>query len=111
MARARRVARQRARVPPGAGGLRQGLQLRDRVGPGAAATDGGCVMALYDVVTQFGTVTKEADSIKEARAWAKKAFKAGPRCVSLRREYAFCEKCSSSPCCCSVPAELERGGR
>lgn len=57
---------------------------------------------LYDVRTErFGTVTKAADSIDEARAWARKAFGGMTVTVAPHVEKRLrCEGCDSRPCCC-----------
>jgi len=58
------------------------------------------VMPIYDVVTSFGVIQYEADNIKEARTWAKKAHKVGPSSVSRQVNYKHCEQCDCKPCCC-----------
>ncbi len=58
-------------------------------------------MPTYTVKTKrFGDVLKEADSIREARKWATKAF---PREVlGVTRLYSrrLCVVCDSRPCVC-----------
>lgn len=60
---------------------------------------------IYVVKTErFGNVLVVRDSIEEARAWAKTALGAGPRCVSRYVEPgALCPSCDSRPCCCAPP--------
>jgi len=60
-------------------------------------------MPYYTVRTeQFGDITKTADTIKDARKWAKSAFPREP--VRVSRQYArqFCDLCGCAPCCCMV---------
>jgi len=58
-------------------------------------------MPIYDVQTKrFGTIQHEADNIKEARAWARKAHGVGPSSVTRQVEYKLCDRCDCKPCCC-----------
>lgn len=57
---------------------------------------------LYDVKTErFGTVTKVADTIAEARRWARDAFRGLPVTVTPHvAKRSTCQACDSRPCCC-----------
>ena len=58
-------------------------------------------MATYLVQTaEYGTLRKADDSIKAARAWAKRALGVGPRNVSREQHYRHCDRCSCAPCDC-----------
>lgn len=60
-------------------------------------------MSTYEVTTErFGKLLYAANSIREARAWAKSAFGVGPRSVSAHRTYRHCERCNCAPCCCEA---------
>ncbi len=48
----------------------------------------------------YGTLRKEADSIKDARKWAKTALGVGPQCVAREVTYRRCEWCGSSRSMC-----------
>lgn len=63
-------------------------------------------MRVYAIATErFGVVLKQADTIDDARAWARTALGASPRAVS-KHTYAAalaarrCTRCDSTPCCC-----------
>ena len=51
---------------------------------------------------KFGVLRKAADSIAEARAWAKTALGVGPRAVSREIAYRICGACDSKPCACGA---------
>ena len=51
---------------------------------------------------KFGDVPIDADSIREARARAKKLFRARPSDVRLAVSYRLCERRDSKPCTCEV---------
>ena len=59
-------------------------------------------MPLYIVnVEGFGDIDKRADTIQEARDWARTAFPKHPTQVTRRGNYRHCPNCASAPCCCS----------
>jgi len=63
-------------------------------------------MATYLVQTaEYGELRKAADSIKDARTWAKRALGVGPRSVSRELSYRRCDWCGSSRslCDCQPP--------
>lgn len=49
---------------------------------------------------EYGELRKAADSIKEARAWAKRALGVGPRAVTRELTYRRCDWCGSSRSLC-----------
>ncbi len=58
-------------------------------------------MATYIVQTaEYGELRKAADSIKDARAWAKSALGVGPQLVCREVSYRRCEWCGSSRSLC-----------
>ena len=61
-------------------------------------------MSLYAVATErFGSIQVERDTIDEARRWAREALGvSNPRCVTVVRGGAVCERCDSRPCLCGA---------
>lgn len=61
----------------------------------------------YIVKTKtYGDIHKVADSIADARQWAKVALGADVICVT-RVGGKFCDWCQSRPCCCKVNNRAE----
>lgn len=61
----------------------------------------GDVSHTYLIQTlEYGTLRKEADCIRDARQWAKRAFGVGPQSVSREMHFRYCDRCACAPCNC-----------
>jgi hypothetical protein len=60
-------------------------------------------MHTYDVKSErFGTIQVRAESLEEARNWAREALDIkDSSAVTLHRDCVRCDRCDSAPCTCA----------